>query len=250
MQQYGLIGYPLSHSFSKRYFTEKFEVEQIPDSNYELFPLKQISDFPSLLEAQPNLVGLNVTIPYKLEVFEYLDEIEAEAAAIGAVNTIKFQNGKLKGFNTDVYGFEKSLVTFLDKTTTKIANLQALVLGTGGASRAIVYAFKKLGIAYKMVSRSAAKGDLTYEDIDAAVIQAHQIIVNTTPLGTAPNVDTAPDLPYANIGEQHYCYDLVYNPEITLFLKRAADNGAKTINGLEMLHLQAEKAWEIWQRTD
>ncbi len=246
MKLYGLIGYPLSHSFSKRHFSNKFEVEGIADSNYELFPLETIEDFKALLLAQPDLVGLNITIPYKQAIFPYLDEIETEAAEVGAVNTIKFQNGKLKGFNTDVFGFELSLVKLLEGAEK--SNLQALVLGTGGAAKAIKYVLAKLGIGFKSVSRSRKKGDLTYGDLDEELLSTHQLIINTTPLGTAPNIDTAPNLPYEYIGAKHYCYDLVYNPKRTLFLSRASTQGAKTKNGLEMLHLQAEKSWAIWQR--
>lgn len=248
MKQYGLIGYPLSHSFSKRHFANKFEVEEIKDATYDLFPLVQISDFTDLLATHPQLVGLNVTIPYKQVIFDYLDEIEEEAAAIGAVNTIKFKDGKLKGFNTDVFGFEHSLVKFLNKSQEELQELSALVLGTGGAAKAITYVLQKLGIAYKMVSRSSEKGDFIYADLDAVTLAQYHLIINTSPLGTAPNYDTAPDLPYTALSKQHYCYDLVYNPKITLFLKRANEQGAKTINGLEMLYLQAEKAWAIWNK--
>lgn len=246
MNLYGLIGYPLSHSFSKRHFSNKFEVEEIPDSNYELFPLETIEEFKTLLVTQPDLVGLNITIPYKQAIFPYLDEIEEEAAAVGAVNTIKFQDGKLKGFNTDVFGFEISLLKFLGEADK--SNLQALVLGTGGAAKAVKYVLSKLGIGFQSVSRSAEKGDLTYGDLDEGILKEHQLLINTTPLGTAPNVDAAPDLPYEYIGAKHYCYDLVYNPKQSLFLSRASAQGAKTINGMEMLYLQAEKAWAIWQR--
>ncbi len=248
MKLYGLIGYPLSHSFSKRHFSTKFEVEQIKGATYELFPLEQIEDFPTLIQTQSELTGLNVTIPYKQAIFPYLDEVEEEAAAVGAVNTIKFEAGKLIGYNTDVFGFERSLRKLLDKSEEELSSLNALILGTGGAAKAVVYVLNKLDINHKLVSRSESKGDLIYAALDEGIVKSHQLIINTTPLGTFPNVDAAPDLPYDCIGEQHYCYDLVYNPAISLFLKQASEQGAKTMNGLEMLYLQAEKSWSIWNR--
>ncbi len=247
-RQFTLIGYPLSHSFSKKYFTEKFEREHIANHEYFLSPLAQIEDFPKLLAAHPNLAGINVTIPYKEKVIPFLDEISEEAKAIGAVNTIKIKGGKLKGFNTDVYGFEKSLVDFLLEKEKKISVENALVLGTGGASKAVVFILKKLGIDPILVSRKKAKGDLTYEDLDTIIFEECKLIVNTTPLGMLPNLESCPDLPFHRISAKYHLYDLVYNPEKTVFLRRGESQGAAIKNGLEMLHLQAEKAWEIWNK--
>ncbi len=245
-RQFTLIGYPLSHSFSEKYFTEKFDREQIANHEYFLSPLVQIEDFPKLLAANSNLAGINVTIPYKEKVIPFLDEISEEAKAIGAVNTIKIEGGKLKGFNTDVYGFEKSLVDFLTQKEKKISVDNALILGTGGAAKAVVYILKKLGIEPILVSRKKGKGDLTYDDLDTIIFDECRLIVNTTPLGMLPNLDSCPDLPFHRINEKYHLYDLVYNPEKTVFLRRGESNGAAIKNGLEMLHLQAEKAWEIW----
>ncbi len=245
-RQFTLIGYPLSHSFSKKYFTEKFKKENISNHEYFLSPLEKIEDFPNLLSTYPNLVGLNVTIPYKEKVIPFLDEISEEAKAIGAVNTIKIIEGKLKGFNTDVYGFEKSLVDFLTQKEKKITVENALVLGTGGAAKAVVYILKKMGIEPILVSRNKEKGDLTYEDLDTIIFDECRLIVNTTPLGMLPNLESCPNLPFHRINEKFHLYDLVYNPEKTVFLRRGESKGAAIKNGLEMLHLQAEKAWEIW----
>lgn len=246
MRQFTLIGYPLSHSFSEKYFTEKFVREGIQQHEYFLSPLEKIDQFPQLISTYPNLVGLNVTIPYKEEIIPYLDEISEEAKAIGAVNTIRIRNGKLKGFNTDVYGFEKSLVDFLLIKEKEINVENALVLGTGGAAKAVVFILKKLGINPILVSRKKGKGDLVYKDLDQVIFDECRLIVNTTPLGMLPNLESCPDLPFARINEKYYLYDLVYNPEKTVFLKRGENQGAAIKNGLEMLHLQAEKAWEIW----
>jgi shikimate dehydrogenase len=248
-RQFTLIGYPLSHSFSEKYFTEKFEREKIMDHEYFLSPLEKIEDFPKLLAAHPNLAGINVTIPYKEKVIPFLDEISAEAKAIGAVNTIKIKDGKLKGFNTDVYGFEKSLVDFLTKQEKKISVKKALVLGTGGAAKAVVYILKKIGIEPILVSRKEGKGDLIYRDLDTIIFDEYRLIVNTTPLGMLPRLESYPDLPFYRINTKYHLYDLVYNPEKTVFLKRGKIQGAAIKNGLEMLHLQAEKAWEIWNES-
>lgn len=245
-QLFGLIGYPLSHSFSKRYFAQKFEKAGITDKFYDLFPLENIDLFPQLLVNNPNFAGINVTIPYKEQVLPFLDEIEADAAAIGAVNTIKFQDGKLIGFNTDVYGFEQSLLPLLNQKYDSQQSLKALVLGTGGASKAVVHALKKLNIEPVYVSRTAGDNQFIYSDLTKEIIEKHLIIVNTTPLGMSPNVDTCPNIPYEFLTENHLLYDLVYNPEITMFLQQGLDKKATIKNGLEMLHFQAEKAWEIW----
>lgn len=244
MRKFGLIGYPLSHSFSKKYFTEKFQQEGITDCQYELFPIDNIQKLPELLAKNPELVGINVTIPYKEAVFPYLSAVEKSAQEVGAVNVIKIQNGHLMGFNSDVYGFGQSLFHFLKGDSQQING--ALVLGTGGAAKAVVYTLNKLNIEAKLVSRSPEKGDLTYEAISPEILKNHQLIVNTTPLGMSPNIDTCPELPYDLLTSQHYLFDLVYNPEKTLFLANGEKHGAHICNGLEMLRLQAEKSWEIW----
>lgn len=242
---FGLIGYPLSHSFSKRYFAEKFAKEGIKDCFYELFPISNIQELPRLINKFPNLQGLNVTIPYKEAVFPFLDDIDEGAQAVGAVNTIKIQEGKLLGFNTDVYGFEVSLTdpSFL---APRPSPLKALILGTGGAAKAVTFVLKKLNIPYLTVSRSAEKGDITYEEMEGSMMSAYRLIINTTPLGMSPKEDTFPPIPYANLGKDHLLYDLVYNPKVTTFLKKGQAQGSLIQNGLEMLYLQAEKAWEIW----
>ena len=244
IKQLGLIGYPLSHSFSKQYFAEKFIKEAISGWNYDLFPLESIEQLPNLLE-QANFVGLNVTIPYKEQVLPYLDEIDAAAAEIGAVNTIKIINGKLKGYNTDVYGFEQSLRAFIAEEAT-VEPKRALVLGTGGAAKAVVYVLRKMGIKVQMVSRTAKADCLAYEALTSKNIGNYQLIVNTTPLGMAPKIDAAPNIPYSELTNAHLCYDLVYNPEKTVFLTRGEERTCPIKNGFDMLVLQAEKAWEIW----
>ncbi len=247
-RQFTLIGFPLSHSFSQKYFTEKFEREKITNHEYFLSPLEKIEDFPKLLSDHPNLVGLNVTIPYKEKVLPYLDEISAEAKAIGAVNTIKIKDGKLKGYNTDVYGFEKSLMDLLTRKQKNISVENALILGTGGAAKAVVFILKKLGIEPILVSRKKGKGDLIYDDLDTIIFDECRLIVNTTPLGMLPNIESCPNLPFHRMNAKYHLYDLVYNPEKTVFLKRGESQGAAIKNGLEMLHLQAEKSWEIWNK--
>lgn len=241
---FGLIGYKLSHSFSQSYFTKKYACENIVDTRYELFPLEHISALPNLLVQHPNLCGLNVTIPYKEAVIDYLDELDDTAAEIGAVNTILIRKGRLKGYNTDVYGFVTSLKGLLGSRQVE----SALVLGTGGASKAVAYGLKQLGIRPVFVSRNPSKGDLTYSDINASIIEKHLLVINTTPLGMSPNVETAPSLPYDLFNSHHLLYDLVYNPEKTVFLESGEKRKCSTKNGLEMLHLQAERAWSIWTK--
>lgn len=259
MKKFGLIGFPLKQSFSKTYFTEKFKTLGLEDHEYNLYPLEALSDFPELIQNEPELVGLNVTIPYKIGVMFYLDAISEEAKAVDAVNCIKFtqkdlltdyfsgelslDNMHLEGFNTDVYGFEESLKPLLQKQHTK-----ALVLGNGGAARAVIYVLKKLHIEYSVVSRKATHLHLAYPDLTAEIMDSHKLIINTTPVGTFPNVDDFIEMPYDALGPEHLLYDLVYNPEETVFLRNGRLHGAVTKNGLEMLHLQAEKSWEIWQR--
>lgn len=238
---FGLIGYPLEHSFSKKYFTQKFEKEKI-NARYENFPLKSIREFPELIKNN-SFSGMNVTIPYKQEVIPYLDELSDEAAKIGAVNTIRFMGGKLQGNNTDCHGFEMSLLPFLKPNHQK-----ALVLGTGGASKAVVYVLDKLGISWKYVSRNPVEGGYTYGELTREIVESYPVIINTSPLGMYPKTDSCPELDYEGITSGHLLYDLVYNPEETLFLKKGKEKGAAIKNGLEMLYLQAEKAWEIWNR--
>jgi shikimate dehydrogenase len=239
---YGLIGYPLSHSFSKRYFAEKFAREGLHRCRYELFPLADIGELPRLLQEQPALAGLNVTLPHKQTVIALLDELDEEAAAVGAVNVIRIREGRMKGYNSDIYGFEQSLRSFLGEERPA-----ALVLGSGGASRAVVHVLKKLDLPFRIVSRTGeGPALLRYEQVDAAVMAAHPLVVNTTPLGMAPATDNCPPLPYDSFGPEHFAYDLVYNPAQTLFLQKAEERGARTCNGLEMLYLQAERAWEIF----
>lgn len=240
MIKLGLIGYPLSHSFSKGYFTQKFQKENIPNHVYDTYPIEKIELVEQLFNTE-NLVGLNVTIPYKESVINFLDQLDDTAQQIGAVNTIKIRDGIKTGYNTDCYGFEKSFEPLLKKQHEK-----ALVLGTGGASKAVIYVLNKLGIPYQYVSRTASENHLSYEDIQADMMNEYKIIINTTPLGMHPNVGSLPDLPYEAITSEHYLYDLVYNPEVTAFLQKGIDKNATIKNGLDMLHLQAEGAWKIW----
>ncbi|MFY0627536.1 MAG: shikimate dehydrogenase [Reichenbachiella sp.] len=243
MKRYGLIGKTLKHSFSKNYFTDKFKKENIEDSIYELYELKVIGEIQDLLEQNKDLSGLNVTIPYKLEVMPFLDELDENAKAINAVNTIKFQpNGKLKGYNTDYYGFRNSIKDW------ELNGVSALVLGTGGASNAVKKVLGDLSIPFQMVSRSPKEGILTYDDLkrDPQIISKNLLIINTTPVGTFPNEHECPDIPYASVGENHLLFDLVYNPEVTLFLQKGLDVGAKIKNGYNMLVGQAEASWKIW----
>ncbi len=245
MNAYALIGFPLGHSFSKKYFTEKFEKIGLSESHeYKLFEIADIQDFPQLLKDEPNLKGLNVTIPYKQAVMPFLDGLDASAEKVGAVNVIKFtENGKLIGYNSDYYGFKTSLEAFLSETNISI--IKALVLGNGGAGKAVVAALKDLGIAFKTVSRTKSEENITYDEIPA-LITDYQLIINCSPVGTYPKTDQCPTIPYQSLTENYFLYDLVYNPLETLFLQKGKEQGAKTHNGLPMLHLQAEKAWEIW----
>ncbi len=245
MKQYALIGNPLTHSFSKRYFTNKFEVEQIADCEYELHQLASIDEFPELLKAHANLHGINVTIPYKESVIPFLDELSEDAAEIGAVNTISINNGILKGYNTDVLGFRDSLFSWLKEKPKG-----ALILGTGGASKGIAYVLRKAEIPFLKVSRTLEKGNLTYADLDGSILTNYSLIINTTPLGTFPNVERAPDIPYNLLTKRNSLYDLVYNPEKTVFLNSGDSKGCQVKNGLEMLVAQAEYAWDIWNKSD
>ncbi len=240
MKTYGLIGKNISYSFSRAYFSEKFEKEKI-DAHYLNFDINSIQEFPKLFEKWTGINGLNVTIPYKQKVIPFLDELDPVAREIGAVNTVKIIDGKKIGYNTDYYGFLGSLKPFLS-----IGKISALILSTGGASLAVAYALKKLEIPYQYVSRSRKKANLTYADLTGEIMHNHQLIVNCTPLGTSPNVEKYPHIPMEYIGPKHLVYDLIYNPPFTRLMKLAAKKGAKVINGQKMLELQAEKAWQIW----
>ncbi len=247
MKTYGLIGKSLSHSFSQSYFKEKFKSENL-DCQYLNFELNEINEFPQLLTNNPKIGGFNVTIPYKEQIIKFLDEIDKEAKFIGAVNTIKLtKSGKtvsMIGYNTDALGFEYTL-----KPHLKSHHRRALILGTGGASKAVKFVLNKYGIGVIDISRRPLKKDqMSYGLIDKQVIDEHLIIINTTPLGMFPNRETHPDIPYEYIGKNHLLFDLVYNPAETLFLKKGKENGAIIVNGLEMLHHQAEQSWRIWNR--
>ncbi len=246
MRKFGLVGYPLGHSFSKKFFTNKFNDENIENCVYENFEIENIERVKDIVYEEKQLVGLNVTIPYKEKVMRFLDDLSEEASKIKAVNTIKItRKGNqihLKGYNTDQYGFRVPLEEKLSESDHK-----ALILGTGGASKAVAYTMNMLNIPYKYVSRTPKNKDMfAYGDLDKGVMQEYKLIVNTSPLGTYPNIEQCPDLPYEFLSPEHILYDLVYNPEKTKFLRNGQNYGAITINGLPMLQLQAEKAWEIW----
>ena len=241
---YGLIGFPLIHSFSQNYFNQKFEAEGI-NARYLNFELPDIGDFMEVVSEYPTLAGLNVTIPYKEQVIPYLNELDEDAAKIGAVNVIKIISNKgslkFKGYNSDIIGFTDSISPLLNDRRKK-----ALVLGTGGASKAVVRGLENLGITATLVSRSVREGAITYEELTPEVMAENLIIVNTTPLGMYPLVEECPDIPYDCLTKEHLCYDLLYNPDVTMFMRKAEEYGAETKNGLEMLLLQAFAAWNIW----
>lgn len=239
-KRFGLLGFPLAHSFSPKYFKAKFKELELDDHVYHAIPIASVDGFKYL--PKENLAGLNVTVPYKESILQYMDEIVAEAKDIQAVNTIVFKEGRLIGYNTDAYGFEQSLVPLLDSEK----KYSALILGSGGASKAVRYVLHLLGIDFKIVSRYPKDGAISYRSVDAEVISKHHLIINTTPLGMAPRYKEKPNLPYQAISSDHILFDLVYNPEKTLFLKLGEEQGASIKNGLEMLELQAEKSWEIW----
>lgn len=241
MRQFGLIGFPLSHSFSKKYFTRKFEKEGIVDCSYELYPLSSIDELPALLHEHPGIEGLNVTIPYKKAVLPHLHS-SAIPEGLQACNCIRIQAGTLTGYNTDATGFEKSLSPLLQPHHRK-----ALVLGNGGAAEAVLFVLRKKGIAVSVVSRQLHTGSsLVYEQLTETVMREHTLIINTTPLGMYPVIDQCPALPYASVTPDHLLYDLVYNPQKTLFLQKGEEQGAVIKNGEEMLILQAEESWRIW----
>jgi len=248
MKLYGLIGFPLTHSFSKRYFSEKFSREGIFNSSYDLYEIKTLESLPELLKKHPDLKGINVTIPYKQDVITYLDDLDdASAERIGAVNTIKiFADGSTKGYNTDYYGFRQSISEWMDRRGEACCNFKALVLGNGGAAQAVKTALEDMKTEYKIVSRQKNNDSLLYEDLTQEIMETHQLIINTTPLGTFPNIEDCPEIPYQWLGKGHFLYDLVYNPTTTLFMKKGFDQGAAVHNGLKMLEMQAEKAWDIW----
>jgi shikimate dehydrogenase len=241
MKQYGLIGYPLGHSFSKKYFEEKFAKENLKDCSFELFSIEKIEALKEIITNNKNLQGLAFTIPHKETVIPLLTEISDEAKVIGAVNCIKITEGKTIGFNTDVIGFEKSLLPLLKPFHSK-----ALVLGTGGASKAVQYVLKKLAIPFLLVSRTKTDNVISYDDISEETMQKHTVIINTTPLGMSPNEEGLPNIPYQFLSSKHLLYDLIYKPEKTLFLQKGEEQGCAIKNGFEMLVLQAEENWKIW----
>lgn len=244
MDTFGILGFPLGHSFSKKYFTDKFTEENI-DASFLNFELSNIQDFSTVLEQHSDLKGFCVTIPYKQDVIQFLDDIDPLAERIGAVNSVRIirENEKVKlvGYNTDIHGFTESLRVFLNGKKPK-----ALILGTGGVSKAVATGLEELSIEYQFVSRTASHKCISYEMLSKETMSNHHLIVNCTPLGTFPKDDTCPDIPYEYLTKDHFLYDVVYNPAETLFMKKGAEQGAKTHNGLKMLHLQAERNWAIW----
>ena len=242
MKCYGVIGYPLSHSFSKKYFAEKFKQESITDRSYETFPLKTINELKELLTQHPDLLGLNITIPHKRSVLPYLTDATNIPAGLNACNCIRIIGEKIIGHNTDVIGFENSLLPLL-----KTNHTHALILGNGGAAEAVKFVLQKLNISYKIVSRKIHEAShLTYADLDEKIIKENGLIINTTPLGTFPDINECPYIPYQYLTAAHLLFDLVYNPEKTLFLQKGEEHGASIKNGYEMLVLQAEESWKIW----
>ncbi|OFX20751.1 MAG: shikimate dehydrogenase [Bacteroidetes bacterium GWA2_31_9] len=245
MKLFGLVGFPLEHSFSKKYFTEKFANEYLSDCKFELFSIDSITKINDIILSNPNLKGFSVTIPYKEKIIPFLTDLDITASEIGAVNSVKVirQNNDIQliGYNTDTFGFTESLKPLLANF-----NSCALILGTGGAAKAVEYSLKKLNIEYKFVSRSKRSKVLTYSDLTDNVISSHKLIINSTPLGMFPKVENCPDIPYNALTNNHILFDLTYNPEITTFLKNGLKKNAKIKNGLEMLHIQAEKSWKIW----
>ena len=244
MREFGLIGRNISYSFSEGYFSNKFKELGITDCGYSTFDLSDISELKDLLKSKPNLKGFNITIPYKEDVIDFLDEIDESAKSIKAVNTVKIEGGKLIGFNTDTFGFRTSIKPFFEPQHRK-----ALILGTGGAAKAIAFVLEQLGVDYFYVSRNPkAEKEISYSDLTKEAITNFPFIINCSPVGTFPNIDVCPDIPYEGITSSHLLYDLVYNPEETLFLKKGKENGASIVNGLSMLHHQAEEAWRIWNK--
>ncbi|MEM6829447.1 MAG: shikimate dehydrogenase [Bacteroidota bacterium] len=245
MKQYGLIGFPLGHSYSKSFFQEKFEKLGLSDHRYELFEMESIKDFPSLLSRYDSLKGVNVTVPHKEYVIDYLSDLDESARNVGAVNVVKREGEKLVGYNTDYLGFKESLQKWIGSFKG-----EALILGTGGSSKAVHAALTDLRIASRHVSRARANDHYTYEDLsnDPEVIKRFELIINTTPLGMSPKTDGCPDIPYQHLTNRHYLFDLVYNPQVTTFMEKGKLQGAHVKNGLEMLKLQAECSWDIWNK--
>ena len=241
MKRYGLIGHPLKHSMSRHLFNEKFEYEGL-DCVYQHFDLKSLDELREVMEKYPDLCGFNVTIPYKEAIIPILNEMDSVAKEVGAVNVVKIMNGKLKGYNTDVYGFEQLLNRAINGKETD----HALVLGTGGASKAVQYVLKKKGIPYSMVSRDAEKGDYTYDTLTDEVLHQNHLIINTTPLGMAPQVDGFPDIHYQALSKKHILIDLIYNPKETAFMELGKTWGAKVYGGMQMFEEQAKQTWEIF----
>jgi shikimate dehydrogenase len=246
MRKFGLVGYPLGHSFSKQYFADKFLDESIPDCSYENFELKTVAQLHELILSDREICGLNITIPHKTDILKYIDVADNEALEVGAVNVLKIssRNGRrvIKGFNTDIFGFEESLSAYLQGGKIK----SAIVLGTGGSSKAVSYVLKKLGMGIIHVSRMPGSENISYPELTDEIISENKLIVNTTPVGMFPDNDSYPIINYKCLTDSHILFDLVYNPVITSFLKKGKERGSKTIGGLTMLHLQAEKSWEIW----
>ncbi|RIW18419.1 shikimate dehydrogenase [Algoriphagus lacus] len=243
MRKFGLIGYPLTHSFSKKYFSAKFEREEIWDCQFDLYEIPQISDFEQVLVENPELEGMSVTIPYKQEVIAFLDELDPACEAIGAVNCIQIRNGRRKGFNTDYIGFKNSLQSWLGQNIPR-----ALVLGTGGASKAVKVALKDLGVNFLSVSRNNGENQITYSSLasDPDFLKNYPLIINTTPLGTYPKTEEMPEVPISLLNDSNRVYDLVYNPSETTLMKACLEKGGQVKNGMDMLVLQAEAAWSIW----
>lgn len=243
MKRYGLIGRTLAHSFSAKYFAEKFRREGVEgECSYDLFELPEIGCIETLIRDTPELAGFNVTIPYKQQIIPYLDSLDDEARAIGAINCVKIADGRLTGYNTDIAGIRVSLDELLGAAVIDAA----LVLGTGGASQAVQYVLAQRDIPYSIVSRDGAKGNFTYDELDSEVMGSHHLVINTSPVGMYPHDDQAPQLPYDLLTPGHFMFDLVYNPEQTLFARLGAERGAHTLTGLRMLYAQAEAAWDIW----
>ena len=245
MKRFGLVGFPVGHSFSKKYFTEKFDKLKLSNHLYELYELEYLNEFPTLWIKYPDLIGVNVTVPHKEGVLKYLDRLDASAIKVGAANVIKREGAQLVGYNSDYMAFRESLKKWMGAFDG-----EALVLGTGGSSKAIQAGLDELNIPFNVVSRSSRNGDYTYDEIEenSGIINRFHLIINTTPLGMHPNIDALPNLPYEGVGNDHFLFDLIYNPEETLFLHEGKVKGAKIKNGLEMLELQAEKSWEIWNK--
>ncbi|MBV6645416.1 MAG: shikimate dehydrogenase [Cyclobacteriaceae bacterium] len=248
MKRYGLVGYPLGHSFSKRFFSEKFKKLGLTDTHkYDLFELEYLKDFPAIWERNSDLEGVNVTIPHKINIIPFLDQLDASVHKVEAVNVVKKKNGKLVGYNADYIGFKKSLKNWLPDYDGS-----ALILGSGGSSKAVQIALDELSIPYEIVSRFKDKGEHLYTHLikDPVIMEENNLIINTTPIGLFPDVNDGPPIPYDQITDQHYLYDLIYNPEVTYFMRVGGEQGAKAKNGIEMLELQAERTWEIWNSID